>query len=65
MNRRDFLRRSALVAAGIAAADQLEILEGLTWRRRFFAWGPLADCHITGNGGTAVLISANDTAHRV
>ena len=35
MNRRDFLRRSALVAAGAVAADQVELLERLTHRRVF------------------------------
>ena len=34
MNRRDFLRRSALVAAGAVAGDQLELLERVG--RRFF-----------------------------
>lgn len=33
MNRRDFLRRAAIVAAGAVAADQLEILERLTHRK--------------------------------
>lgn len=36
MNRRDFLKRLGLVAAGVAAADQLEIIERLGWKRRFF-----------------------------
>lgn len=36
MNRRKFLRNSALIAAGIVAADQLEILDRLTWKRKFF-----------------------------
>lgn len=36
MNRRDFLRRSALVAAGVVAADQLDVLDRLGWKRRFF-----------------------------
>jgi hypothetical protein len=41
MNRRDFLRRSALIAAGAVAADQLELIERLGWRRKFFAgWTP-------------------------
>lgn len=37
MNRRDFLRRSALVAAGAIAADQLDLVERLGWKRRLFA----------------------------
>lgn len=37
MNRRDFLRRAALVAAGAVAADQLELLDRLGWVRRLFS----------------------------
>ena len=41
MDRRRFLRRAALIAAGAVAADQIELLERLTWRRRFFpGWSP-------------------------
>jgi hypothetical protein len=40
VNRRDFFRRSAVVAAGVVAADQIELLERLFHRRRFF---PSAD----------------------
>jgi hypothetical protein len=36
MNRRDFLKRLGLVTAGIVAADQLEVIERLGWKRRFF-----------------------------
>jgi hypothetical protein len=36
MNRRDFLKRLGLATAGIVAADQLEIIERLGWKRRFF-----------------------------
>lgn len=58
MNRRDFLRRSALIAAGAVAADQLELLDRLGWVRRFFpgfgsegnAWQRLTDG--AGNGIT-------------
>ena len=39
MNRRDFLRRAAVVAAGAIAADQLEILERLAPRRLFSSVG--------------------------
>lgn len=42
MNRRDFLRRAAIVATGAVAADQLDLLERLTWRRRHFASVDLA-----------------------
>lgn len=36
MNRRDFLKRLGLATAGIVTADQLEIIERLGWKRRFF-----------------------------
>jgi hypothetical protein len=36
MDRRTFLRRSALVASGLVAADQLDLLARLGWVRRFF-----------------------------
>jgi hypothetical protein len=37
MDRRAFLRRSAVVAGGVVAADQVELLEKLGgWVRRFF-----------------------------
>jgi hypothetical protein len=36
MDRRTWLRNAALIAAGAVAADQLDLLERLTWRRRFF-----------------------------
>lgn len=36
MNRRDFLRRASMIAAGAVAADQLELLDRLGWVRRFF-----------------------------
>lgn len=36
MDRREFLRRSAIVAAGAVAANQIEILERLTHERKFF-----------------------------
>lgn len=40
MNRREFARRAALIVAGVAAADQLELVEKLGWKRRFFpGWG--------------------------
>lgn len=36
MNRRDFFRRSALLSAGIVAANQLELIDRLTWKRSLF-----------------------------
>lgn len=42
MDRREFFRRSALVAAGVVATDQLDILERLFHKRRFFpGWKPV------------------------
>jgi hypothetical protein len=42
MDRRSFLRAAGLVAAGVVAGDQLELLERLTHRRRFFpGWSPM------------------------
>lgn len=35
MQRREFLRRCALIAAGVVAADQLDVLEMLAPRRLF------------------------------
>lgn len=40
MNRREFLRRAALVAAGVVAADQLELLERLAHRKVFALGAP-------------------------
>lgn len=36
MNRRDFLRRASLIAAGVVAADQIELLDRLGWTRKIF-----------------------------
>lgn len=36
MDRRQFFRNATLIAAGTVAADQLELLERLTWKRRCF-----------------------------
>lgn len=36
MNRRDFFKKASIVAAGIVAADQLEILDRLGWTRKLF-----------------------------
>lgn len=35
MQRREFLRRASLIAAGVVAADQLDVLEMLAPRRLF------------------------------
>lgn len=43
MDRRSFLRNSALLAAGTIAADQLDLIERLGWKRKFFpgaSFGP-------------------------
>lgn len=40
MNRRTFLRRASLVAAGAIAVDQLDLVERIGWVRKTFpAWG--------------------------
>jgi hypothetical protein len=39
MNRLQFLKRCAVIAGGLVAADQIELLERLTWKRRFFSVG--------------------------
>src|SRR4051812_47025301 len=36
MNRREFLRNAAIIAGGIVAADQMELLERLAPRRLLF-----------------------------
>lgn len=40
MDRRSFLRACSLVAAGVIAADQLEILDRLAPRSLFAGWRP-------------------------
>jgi hypothetical protein len=41
MDRRDFLRRAGLIAAGAVAADQLDLIERMGWRRKLFpGWSP-------------------------
>lgn len=37
IDRRTFLRRAAVLTTGVVAADQLDLIERLGWRRRFFA----------------------------
>jgi hypothetical protein len=44
MSRRAFLTRSAILAAGVVAVDQLELVDRLGWTRRFF---PSAPMHLT------------------
>lgn len=39
MNRRDFLARASLIAAGAVAADQMELIDRLGWKRSLFALG--------------------------
>lgn len=40
MDRRGFLRRMGLVATGVVAADQIDLLDRLGWSRKYF---PSAD----------------------
>jgi hypothetical protein len=41
MDRRRFFRNSAILAAGLVAADQLELLDRLGWERKLFSgWRP-------------------------
>lgn len=35
-SRREFLRRAAILTAGVVAADQLELVERLGWKRTLF-----------------------------
>lgn len=49
MNRREWLRRAAVITAGVVAADQLELIEKLTHRRRLFAaWPAMPTLHGDG-----------------
>lgn len=41
MDRRLFLRRASLIAAGIVAADQLDLLDRLSWSRTMFPSGTI------------------------
>lgn len=52
MNRREFLRRAALIAAGAVAADQLELLDRLGWTRSLFPG--------VGNGLWSGAVSAGE-----
>ena len=47
MQRREFFRRSAIVAAGVVAADQLDLLGRLGWVRKFFAGADLTPRRFT------------------
>lgn len=40
LSRREFVRGAALVAAGVIAADQLEILDRIAPRSLFGGWSP-------------------------
>lgn len=41
IDRRTFLRNSSLIAAGVVAAGQLDLLERMTWTRRLWpGWSP-------------------------
>jgi hypothetical protein len=55
MDRRDFLRRASLVAAGLIAADQLELLERLTFKRRLWPGHSFAD----PEGGLLQVVDKN------
>lgn len=60
MNRRDFLRRTSAVAAGVVAADQIDLLDRLGWKRRFFpgaTFAPKGGGHMIPDGGYESLIS--------
>jgi len=64
MNRRDFLRRASLIAAGIVAADQLELLEKLSWKRTMFPSGQLDNTQDWMDDAIAAydnLIQVNET----
>jgi hypothetical protein len=41
MNRRDWLRRAAIIVGGVIAADQLELIERLTPKRYVNGFGAL------------------------
>lgn len=57
MNRRDWLRRAALIATGAVAADQLELLERLTSPRVFSSidMGENLDDYMTCGQADALL----------
>lgn len=57
MNRRDFLRRAAIVAAGAVAADQLELLERLTHRK---VWPGANFGTMTGVADDDYIVFANE-----
>jgi hypothetical protein len=42
VNRRDWLKKAAIIASGVVAADQLEILDRLGWTRTLFPAASLA-----------------------
>jgi len=65
MNRRDFLRRSAVVATGAVAADQLEILEKLGgWARKFFpGFGSGRDAFESWHRGPSLTVMQAEWDH--
>jgi hypothetical protein len=63
VNRREWMRNAALLAAGVVAADQLEIVERLGWKRRLFpGWSPPAR---RGTYRLVMTLEANDPAVRL
>lgn len=46
MSRREWFRNAAMIAAGVVAADQIDLLERLT-HRKVFALGGIPDQHMT------------------
>lgn len=61
MHRREFLRRAGLIAAGVVAADQLDILEMLAPRSLFAGWAAPAPLHYTTISELAALYKKTDT----
>lgn len=62
MNRRDFLRRSALIAVGVVAADQIELLERLAPRRLWPSIGMEPIGVVTARGGGTVTVTYASTS---
>lgn len=62
MQRREFLRRCALIAAGIVAADQLDVLEMLAPRKFFLGaefghWEQISSGRVLPDGGYESTLS--------
>ena len=64
MDRRQFLQRSAILAAGAIAADQLELIERLGWRRTIFPAGAGTRVFILGPYGAAASVAVHPLLHR-